>query len=239
MQAAEEDFEAGRPQVPRRARSSSANAESRGARADADGARPVGVGRRDRADACARTTSTCRASATSTAGRTRRTKAGCAPRSTPTACPTPTSPTSSCARATCAQKYDVIVYPARRRQRAVAGQRAFRRPAGAPLPYRKTADTPNLGAHRSGRRHPRRHGLGRADGAGRSSCSEGGTLITEGSTSTIFPEYNITSGVTVESPDGPVRARIGHARHRSPIAAARSPTATTRRCRCTSTRIRC
>ena len=31
---------------------------------------------------------------------------------------------------------------------------------------------------------------------------EGGTLITEGSTSTIFPEYNVTSGVTVESPEG-------------------------------------
>jgi hypothetical protein len=28
----------------------------------------------------------------------------------------------------------------------------------------------------------------------------GGTLITEGSTSTIFPEYGITSGVTVEEP---------------------------------------
>ncbi len=29
---------------------------------------------------------------------------------------------------------------------------------------------------------------------------EGGTLITEGSTATIFPEYNLTSGVTVETP---------------------------------------
>ena len=29
---------------------------------------------------------------------------------------------------------------------------------------------------------------------------EGGTLITEGSTTTIFPEYGITSGVTVETP---------------------------------------
>ena len=31
---------------------------------------------------------------------------------------------------------------------------------------------------------------------------EGGTLITEGATSTIFPAYNISSGVTVESPEG-------------------------------------
>ena len=29
---------------------------------------------------------------------------------------------------------------------------------------------------------------------------EGGTLITEGSTATIFPEYGITAGVTVEEP---------------------------------------
>src|SRR5829696_6036362 len=31
---------------------------------------------------------------------------------------------------------------------------------------------------------------------------QGGTLITEGSTATIFPEYNFTTGVTVESPSG-------------------------------------
>ena len=29
---------------------------------------------------------------------------------------------------------------------------------------------------------------------------EGGTLITEGSTATIFPEYGMTTGVTVETP---------------------------------------
>ena len=28
----------------------------------------------------------------------------------------------------------------------------------------------------------------------------GGTLVTEGSTATIFPEYGITNGVTVETP---------------------------------------
>jgi len=31
---------------------------------------------------------------------------------------------------------------------------------------------------------------------------QGGTLITEGSTSTIFPEFNLTPGVTVENPAG-------------------------------------
>ena len=42
---------------------------------------------------------------------------------------------------------------------------------------------------------------------------EGGTLITEGSTSTIFPEYNLTPGVTVETPGRPLRARHDPARH--------------------------
>ena len=31
---------------------------------------------------------------------------------------------------------------------------------------------------------------------------DGGTLITEGSTSTLFPEYNLTPGITVENPEG-------------------------------------
>ena len=31
---------------------------------------------------------------------------------------------------------------------------------------------------------------------------EGGTLLVEGSTSAIFPEYGLTSGVTVERPSG-------------------------------------
>ena len=47
------------------------------------------------------TSSMCRASATCTAGRGPRTRAGGAPRSTPTACRTPTSPIRSCAKATC------------------------------------------------------------------------------------------------------------------------------------------
>jgi hypothetical protein len=51
---------------------------------------------------------------------------------------------------------------------------------------------------------------------------DGGTLITEGSTSTIFPEYNVSTGVTVESPDGLfVRGSVMRgifADRRSPIA---------------------
>ena len=72
----------------------------------------------------------------------------------------------------------------------------------------------------------------------RSSCSEGGTLITEGSTSTIFPEYNLTPGVTVETPDGLfARGSI----MRGVISDRRSPIAygyRQRSCRSTSTRRR-
>jgi hypothetical protein len=98
------------------------------------------------------------------------------------------------------QKYDVIVFP------HVGGNAASQvagipKTGDTPLPYKKTAETPNLGA------------LDQADdirgGMGLEGLmelvkfvQEGGTLITEGSTSTIFPEYNITTGITVENPDG-------------------------------------
>jgi hypothetical protein len=98
------------------------------------------------------------------------------------------------------QKYDVIVYPhvGGSAQSQVNG---LPKTAGPALPYKKTADTPNLGA------------LDQADdirgGMGWEGLMElvkfvreGGTLITEGSTSTIFPAYNISTGVTVENPEG-------------------------------------
>ena len=98
------------------------------------------------------------------------------------------------------QKYDVIVYP-HVGGTAQAQVNGLPKTGAVPLPYRKTADTPNLGA------------LDQADdirgGMGWEGLNElvkfvreGGTLITEGSTSTIFPDYNVTSGVTVESPEG-------------------------------------
>ena len=90
---------------------------------------------------------------------------------------------------------------ARRRQRAVAGQRHCRRPAERRCPTRRP------------RRRRTSARIDQADdirgGMGWEGLMElvkfvreGGTLITEGSTSTIFPEYNITSGVTVENPEG-------------------------------------
>ncbi|MEO5894378.1 MAG: M14 family zinc carboxypeptidase [Vicinamibacterales bacterium] len=98
------------------------------------------------------------------------------------------------------QKYDVIVYPhvGGNAQSQVAG---IPKTGAAPLPYKKSAETPNLGA------------LDQADdirgGMGweglmelRKFVEQGGTLVTEGSTATIFPEYNFTTGVTVENPTG-------------------------------------
>jgi hypothetical protein len=118
------------------------------------------------------------------------------------------------------QKYDVIVFPhiGGNAQSQVAG---IAQTGKMPLPYKKTAETPNLG------------GIDEADdirgGMGWEGLMElvkfvqaGGTLLVEGSTSTIFPEYNVTSGISVESPEGLfVRGSVMRgvvADRRSPIA---------------------
>jgi hypothetical protein len=70
-----------------------------------------------------------------------------------------------------------------------------------PLPYKKTADTPNLGIQDEA--DDIRGGMG-FEGLMelRKFVEQGGTLITEGSTATIFPDYNFTTGVSVENPTG-------------------------------------
>jgi zinc carboxypeptidase len=97
-------------------------------------------------------------------------------------------------------KYDVIIFPhvGGTAQGQVNG---IPKGAGAPLPYRKTEATPNLGA--LDQSDDIRGGMG-LEGLMQlyQFVQEGGTLITEGSTATIFPEYNLTSGVTVETPSG-------------------------------------
>jgi len=118
------------------------------------------------------------------------------------------------------QKYDVIVYPhvGGSPQSQVNG---IPKTGGTALPYKKTADTPNLGA--IDQADDIRGGMG-WEGLMElvKFVREGGTLITEGSTSTIFPEYNVSTGVTVESPDGLfVRGSVMRgifADRRSPIA---------------------
>ncbi len=95
-------------------------------------------------------------------------------------------------------KYDVIIFPH-------VGGTAQSQVNGIPMtgpdpvPYRKTDLTPNLGA--LDQSDDIRGGMG-MEGLSELAkfVNEGGTLITEGSTAVIFPEYGITSGVTVERP---------------------------------------
>jgi hypothetical protein len=97
-------------------------------------------------------------------------------------------------------RYDVIIYPhvGGNAQSQVEG---IAMSGTMPLPYKRSADTPNLG------------GIDESDdirgGMGFEGLLElynfvkaGGTLIVEGATSTILPEYNMTAGITVEEGDG-------------------------------------
>ena len=96
------------------------------------------------------------------------------------------------------QKYDVIIFP------HVGGtpESQVNGVQGAePIPYKKTDLTPNLGVQDSS--DDIRGGMG-FEGLINvmKFVQDGGLLITEGSTSTIFPEYKLLSGVTVEEPTG-------------------------------------
>jgi hypothetical protein len=95
-------------------------------------------------------------------------------------------------------KYDVIIYPhvGGSAQSQVNGTPMT---GNSPLPYKKTADTPNLAFVDSS--DDIRGGMGLPGLVELAKfVQEGGTLITEGSTATIFPAYAISSGVTVEEP---------------------------------------
>jgi Zinc carboxypeptidase len=95
-------------------------------------------------------------------------------------------------------KYDVIIFPhvGGSAQSQVNGMPVI---GSSPLPYKKTAEFPNLAYVDSS--DDIRGGMG-LEGLLQLAkfVEEGGTLVTEGSTATIFPEYAITSGVTVENP---------------------------------------
>lgn len=97
------------------------------------------------------------------------------------------------------QKYDVIVFPhvGGSAQSQVNG---MPKTGADPIPYKKSDITPNLGA--LDQTDDMRGGMG-IEGLLELSrfVEQGGTLIVEGSTSTIFPEYGLTNGVTIESPD--------------------------------------
>jgi hypothetical protein len=95
-------------------------------------------------------------------------------------------------------KYDVIIFPhvGGSAQSQVNGLPKLA--AAPPLPYRRTDATPNLGAQDQSA--DIRGGMG-VEGLFElyKFVQQGGTLITEGSTAAIFPEYKFTNGVTVEN----------------------------------------
>ena len=95
-------------------------------------------------------------------------------------------------------KYDVIIFP-HVGGSAVSQVNGMPKVGNAPLPYKKTAESPNLGY--VDQSDDIRGGMG-VEGLVElvKFVQEGGTLITEGSTATIVPEYGITTGVTVEEP---------------------------------------
>ena len=95
-------------------------------------------------------------------------------------------------------KYDVLIFP-HVGGSAVSQVNGMPRTGRTPLPYKKTPDTPNLGY--VDQSDDIRGGMG-VEGLVELAkfVQDGGTLITEGSTAIIFPEYGITTGVTVEEP---------------------------------------
>jgi hypothetical protein len=93
--------------------------------------------------------------------------------------------------------YDVIVFPhiGGSAQAQVNGLPM----TGDPVPYRKSEETPHLGIYSES--DDIRGGMGLEGLASLAKfVEEGGTLIVEGSTATIFPEYAITPGVSIEQP---------------------------------------
>jgi len=95
-------------------------------------------------------------------------------------------------------KYDVIIFPhvGGTAQSQVNGMPVT---GTTPLPYQKTDKTPNLGY--VDQADDIRGGMGLEGLMNLAKfVQEGGLLITEGSTTTIFPAYAVTSGVTVETP---------------------------------------
>jgi Zinc carboxypeptidase len=95
-------------------------------------------------------------------------------------------------------KYDVILFPSVGGS-SVSQVNGIPKTGPDPIPYKKTKLTPNLGVEDSS--DDIRGGMGIEGLAELVKFVEaGGTLITEGSTTTILPDYGILTGVTVEHP---------------------------------------
>ncbi len=97
-------------------------------------------------------------------------------------------------------RYDVIVYPSVGGS-AQAQVNGIAMTGTMPLPYQRTDKTPNLGFNDSA--EDIRGGMG-YEGLLElwKFVKEGGTLIVEGATTSIFPEYNLTTGITIDEPAG-------------------------------------
>jgi hypothetical protein len=95
-------------------------------------------------------------------------------------------------------KYDVIIYPNGPFQ-VDGGEMPT---SGTPQPYLGTAVTPNIGTAPD-TTEDRRGSLGR-DGlkALEEFVEAGGVLIAEGTPATIFPEYRLVPGVSIDQPEG-------------------------------------
>jgi hypothetical protein len=95
-------------------------------------------------------------------------------------------------------KYDVIVFPSIGGS-SVSQVNGIPKTGPDPIPYKKTKLTPNLGVEDSS--DDIRGGMG-IEGLAElvKFVQAGGTLITEGSTTTILPDYGITTQVNVEHP---------------------------------------
>ncbi|MFZ9898547.1 MAG: M14 family zinc carboxypeptidase [Gemmatimonadaceae bacterium] len=95
-------------------------------------------------------------------------------------------------------RYDVIIYP-HVGGSAEAQVNGIAMTGTLPLPYRRTPETPNLGANDQS--DDIRGGMGYEGLLElRKFVEAGGTLIVEGATATIFPEYKFLTGISVETP---------------------------------------
>ena len=122
-------------------------------------------------------------------------------------------------------KYDVILFP-HVGGNAVSQVNGIARTGSAPLPYKKTDRRRRIWVPSIRATTFAAAWASRGSPSWRSSSRKGGTLITEGSTATIFPEYGMTTDVSRRAAGAAVRARVDPARHESPIRRARSCTAT-------------
>src|SRR5690606_35913315 len=98
------------------------------------------------------------------------------------------------------ERFDVIIYP-HVGGSAQAQVNGIAMTGELPLPYRRTEEAPNLGGIDES--DDIRGGMG-FDGLVELArfVQEGGTLLVEGATSSILPDYGITSGVTASNPGG-------------------------------------